>query len=200
MNILSIDVGIKNLAFCYINIFNNKPIIKKWGIIDNLDSKMKCKDIAIDKLTEIVLTNLHKNFNDLDIDIILVESQPCMKNPTMKTIQNVITSYFAYQKVINNRNIQQIRLVLASNKLKLKHKNECIIDEKITNTKDKYKQRKLLAMEYCKYYLTSIYPDEEKLTELLNFKKADIHDAVTQALWYFENYLLDKNLMNEQNI
>jgi hypothetical protein len=200
MNILSIDVGIKNLAFCFINIINNKPIINKWGIIDNLDSKTKCKDVPIEKLSEIVLLNLHNNFSALDIDTVLIESQPCMKNPTMKTIQNVITTYFQYNKVINKKNIKSVRLVMASNKLKLIHKNKCIIDEKITNTKDKYKQRKLLSIEYAKYYLKNIYPNEEKLAELNAIKKADdIVDGYNQAMWYFETYLLDKNITQENN-
>ncbi len=200
MNILSIDVGIKNLAFCFINIINNKPVINKWGIIDNLDSKTKCKDVSIEKLSEIILLNLHNNFSDLDIDTILIESQPCMKNPTMKTIQNVITTYFQYNKVINKKNIKSVRLVMASNKLKLIHKNKCIIDEKIINTKDKYKQRKLLSIEYGKYYLKNIYPDESKLKEIENIKKLDdIMDCANQFFWYFETYLLDKNITKENN-
>ncbi len=200
MNILSIDVGIKNLAYCFINIINNKPVINKWGIIDNLDSKTKCKDVSIEKLCEIVLLNLHKNFSELDIDTVLIESQPCMKNPTMKTIQNVISTYFQYNKVINNKNINSVRLVMASNKLKLKHKNKCVIDEKILNTKDKYKQRKLLSIEYGKYYLKNIYPDESKLKEIENIKKQDdVFDNFNQAIWYFETYLLDKNITQENN-
>lgn len=34
MHIISIDVGMKNLAFCLLEITNNDYIIKDWDIID----------------------------------------------------------------------------------------------------------------------------------------------------------------------
>lgn len=45
MNILSIDVGIKNLAFCFINYNNNNIIIKNWDII-NISNNNKDKKIC----------------------------------------------------------------------------------------------------------------------------------------------------------
>ena len=40
MKILSIDVGIKNLAFCILENLDNKYIIKEWDVI-NLCKKQK---------------------------------------------------------------------------------------------------------------------------------------------------------------
>jgi len=45
MNILSIDVGIKNLAFCFINYHNNNIIIKNWDIV-NISNNNKDKKIC----------------------------------------------------------------------------------------------------------------------------------------------------------
>ena len=44
MKILSIDVGIKNLAFCILESYENKYVIKEWDVI-NLCKKqlMLCK-------------------------------------------------------------------------------------------------------------------------------------------------------------
>ena len=42
MNILSIDVGIKNLAYCLFFIHENQYEINQWGVIDLSDSKKKC--------------------------------------------------------------------------------------------------------------------------------------------------------------
>ena len=43
MNILSIDVGIKNLAYCLVKINNNNYFIEKWGSINICDeSNNKC--------------------------------------------------------------------------------------------------------------------------------------------------------------
>ena len=44
MNVLSIDVGIKNLAFCLFFVHQNKYEINQWEIIDLSDSKKKCKE------------------------------------------------------------------------------------------------------------------------------------------------------------
>ena len=44
MNVLSIDVGIKNLAYCLFFIHKNKYEINQWGVIDLSDSKKKCKE------------------------------------------------------------------------------------------------------------------------------------------------------------
>ena len=44
MNVLSIDVGIKNLAYCLFFIHQNKYEINQWGVIDLSDSKKKCKE------------------------------------------------------------------------------------------------------------------------------------------------------------
>lgn len=41
MNILSIDVGIKNLAFCLFQIENNDYIIKEWDVVDLTNTCIK---------------------------------------------------------------------------------------------------------------------------------------------------------------
>jgi len=44
MNILSIDVGIKNLAFCLFFVHKKKYEINQWEVIDLSDSNKKCKE------------------------------------------------------------------------------------------------------------------------------------------------------------
>ena len=43
MNILSFDVGIKNLAYCLLFIHDKKYEISQWGIINLVENKKICK-------------------------------------------------------------------------------------------------------------------------------------------------------------
>ena len=60
----------------------------------------------------------------MDVDII-IENQPALKNPIMKSIQMIIFTYFNLRGKIDNNSIDKILFLSASNKLKVKfEKNE----------------------------------------------------------------------------
>ena len=85
--VLSFDVGIKNLAFCLLHI--PSKTIERW----------ECVDIGAPSLDEIA-TNLYRLLDDMFLDSsftyihVMIENQPVLKNPTMKSIQMLIFSYF----------------------------------------------------------------------------------------------------------
>ena len=43
---------------------------------------------------ECIVNTLSKKSNFLDVDKVVIENQPALKNPTMKSIQMMIYSYF----------------------------------------------------------------------------------------------------------
>lgn len=49
MNIISFDVGIKNLSFCILNLTNNVFTIKQWDIVNLCEEKQLCKEIIKNK-------------------------------------------------------------------------------------------------------------------------------------------------------
>ena len=51
----------------------------------------------------------------MDCDHIIIENQPVLKNPTMKSIQIMLYSYF----LLKNKKMKSIQLVNACNKLKV---------------------------------------------------------------------------------
>jgi len=67
---------------------------------------------------------LHEKSQLLDVDIVVIENQPSLKNPKMKSIQMILYSYFLILgKGIGNWDkiggyIQSIDFCSASNKLK----------------------------------------------------------------------------------
>ena len=194
--ILSFDIGIKNLAYCILykdlTINNEKNlIIYKWGIINILEDNEKCKDISLDEIGTRMYKRLQDEFLEENITEVLLENQPVLKNPVMKSIQILIMGFFKYESVILGREIKLIKLINASNKLKLGKKliqfNE---SEDILKIKSKYNRNKKLAILYTNYFLEKeLYSDYNKYNTLFNGhkKKDDLSDAFLQGLYYIKN-------------
>jgi len=122
MRILSWDVGIINLGYCIIetNNDNNEHKIIYWGIINLIDNDTMRKNRNL--IFENIPKKLHENPFLLDVDKVVIENQPSLKNPQMKSIQMIVYSYFLmYGKVLNNdeNHIKNIDFCNASNKLKV---------------------------------------------------------------------------------
>ena len=239
--IISIDVGIKNLAYCILERTDNNFKIFEWDIINILDDKLnnvpKCCNFSRNKICNkpACFTVKHKNIDDsfselsycnkktcekfmkdtyknekiiklkkitakntgileltsillnklekikdiiLTVDEVVIENQPVLKNPTMKSIQMVLYTYFVEHGYnITSSKIQNVYLFSARNKLKLYDgpKIEC-------NKKSNYEKRKFLSVEYTKYYIK----DNNKLLDffLNNKKKDDLADSFIQGYYY----------------
>ena len=203
--ILSFDIGIKNLAYCIMfkddnvdnvnnktnNKTNNIKIIR-WDIIQLIEDHVKCKGIPLDTITKVLYVKLRDIFLEYDITEVLLENQPVLKNPIMKSIQKILYSYFQYDKIIMGREISTIKLINASNKLKLgKHLKEINNTESILKIKTKYSKNKKLAILYTNHFLKErlITDDYEKFNNIFNEhkKKDDLADAFLQGLYYIEN-------------
>lgn len=150
---LSFDVGIKNLAYC---VWDNENI-RQWDVVDisgkNIHETSKNIIMLLDEL------ELGDEYT------VLIENQPVYKNPTMKTIQIVIYTYFQMLEV---HGVSKIKIVFcaASQKNKfLKSKGYVVTD---------YKSAKKSSIEYVKSLVT--LPDVKK--------KDDLCDAYLQILAY----------------
>ncbi len=122
MRILSWDVGIHHLSYCILDQDDETKVIKikNWGIIDLVDDPSQKKNITL------IFENIPKKFDEkpelLDgIDKVCIENQPTLRNPTMKTVQIIIYSYFLIRGKtdLKEHPIQQISFISATNKLKV---------------------------------------------------------------------------------
>tara|TARA_B100000780_G_scaffold104434_1_gene73041 strand:- start:1320 stop:1898 length:579 start_codon:yes stop_codon:yes gene_type:complete len=187
--IISFDIGIKNLAYCIL-YKNDKEeiIIEKWDIIKVLEDDEKCKQVPLNEITTRLYNKLQEELEDSEITEVLLENQPCLKNPVMKSIQMIIYGFFHYQKTLLGREIENIKLINASNKLKVgKNFNEINNQEHIIKIKNKYNRNKKLAIEYTNKLLKDrVKKDYEELYEFFNNnkKKDDLADAFLQGLYY----------------
>ena len=201
MKILSFDVGIYNLAFANIdldldldkNVDKSLQIkIKDWGILCLKDKDKDTKKIDLNAITKTLISVLYERFSEQTFDIVLIENQPCMKNPTMKSIQMIVYTFFMMQSHLEGREID-VKFVSASNKLKVKHK--CDVSAIVANTKNKYTVNKKVVVEYARNYLnltnTGIGQGNGHWINLFEKekKKDDWADALCQAIHYIENHL-----------
>lgn len=239
MKILSIDVGIKNLALCLINFTDDKietHKIEYWKIInlaeDILDKQLKCcvtrrgglcnklacnkvvlenstlgfcklitcqkslttsyskkqikkqkilttKHISLEQLGKKIFLELEKLDFLKDVNDIVIENQPVLKNPTMKSVQLLVYSYFLFRSE-QFKYGTQMKLFNARKKLKIYDGPE--ID--VAHIKDSYRTRKYLSEKYCKYFIEK-YNKEHLEFFLGSKKKDDLSDSYLQGLTYY---------------
>lgn len=187
MKVLSFDIGIKNLSYC---ILDETYKIYDWNIV-NL-----CENLDIKKDKYIIFENIPKKldlYNLLDVDIVLLENQPCLKNPTMKTIQIIIYTYFVING-LHKENSPISKILFISAKNKLSFYDGPVVECKL---KSKYSQTKYLGKEYTKYYLKD---NQEKLDFFNSHKKKDdLSDSYLQGMSYFECELKKKEKKSKKS-
>lgn len=215
MKILSWDVGIYNLSYCIIEKNEDqKSKIIGWDIVNLVDNEM------IKKNRNLLFENIPRKLNEipelLDVDIVVIENQPSLKNPQMKSIQMILYSYFLILgKVIGNGEktnnyIDKIDFCSASNKLKLYDGPEIIFEEKKkknnveSNTLNYTENKENNTVEIVKKKGSTLkYSDKKKLAiehakyylkdnenyiEFFNNhkKKDDLADSFLQGLYYIK--------------
>tara|TARA_Y100000385_G_scaffold234513_1_gene247829 strand:- start:4430 stop:5167 length:738 start_codon:yes stop_codon:yes gene_type:complete len=145
----------------------------------NLIKKITTKNYSILEMGSSLLKKLN-SIKDiiLNIDQVIIENQPVLKNPTMKSIQMILYSFFIeYGYNSDQSSINNIILFSARDKLKL-YNGPCIDTSKIKN---QYNKRKYLSIEYTKYYIK----DSEFYEYFINNnKKDDLADSFIQGYYY----------------
>lgn len=154
--ILSIDVGIKNLAMCQIDEHTN--IIHNWDVSgippEHSDGLYPCLKRHLDERPWV-----------LESSVILIEKQPG-QNKKMKSVENFIHAYFVIKVPAAETIIYDAR-----------HK----VPDVVGTGKVRYRQRKATAVSRCKDFL----PDKNSHwidTFNKSKKKDDLADTVLQAL------------------
>lgn len=178
----------KILEWDIININDQVDILNDFNYEEKLEECVKSKTTIPKKLKKkkpdietIALGLYHylNSHNELsNVDLVLIENQPCMKNPTMKSIQMIIFSYYILKKS-NNVNVN-VKFISAQNKLKNYKEEDYGLD--MSNIKSKYTKRKKLSIAVC----GEMIKDDINMTELykLSKKKDDLADSYLQAIYY----------------
>ena len=130
--------------------------------------------------------NYEKMYKELDklpifsnSEYVIIENQPVLKNPTMKSIQMMLYSYFLKKYITDiepeKRILKDIVLMSAKNKLKI-YDGPALTH--INKIKSQYSRNKKLAIEHCKYIIEQDCVDEQWIELFKNSsKKDDLSDA-----------------------
>ena len=128
------------------------------------------------ELGKSIVKKLNEKPNFVHVDIVCIENQHALKNPTMKSVQMIIYSYF-----LMNGLAKDIQMINARNKLKVYTgpKIECDI-------KETYKRNKFLAIKYCDHMIRANSHIDKKYHKLYDDskKKDDLSDAYLQGIYY----------------
>ena len=175
----AINTNDSTIYFC-----NKKTCIKKMEALytkKNIKTykKKTCKNTSIQELCVKLLTKLQQQkHNLLQVDSIIIENQPVLKNPTMKSIQMILYTFFTEHGLMEQSSpISCIKLFSARNKLKT-YDGPTIA----CTLKNKYNKRKFLSIEYTKYFIKQ----DKKWYDffLSNTKKDDLADCYMQGIYY----------------
>jgi len=174
--IISFDIGIKNLAYCVLK--HDVSNICLWEIKDV--SNGKGIKIGFEGICEGVLRTLDDLMKEVraqhpDSGItVLIENQPAVKAPTMKSIQIVIYTYFYLQDRCSPK------LISASTKNRFMQSKGIEI-----KTKD-YKGAKAASVKYVSEFLEQKQHTKELVKLQGCKKKDDLSDCLLQALAFLD--------------
>jgi len=168
----TMDINGNKKYYCTSHI-KHKSIDKK-GKKKKLNTNhdlMKISQICINKLRNINLEN---------IKYVLIENQPALKNPVMKSIQMIVYTFFIIEGLMNKASfIENVHMVNARNKLKV-YKGE-----EIKCNKKGYAKNKYLSVEYTKHMIKN---EDNEFIQLYNIskKKDDLADCYLQGIYWIE--------------
>ena len=186
MKILSIDVGIYNLAICLLDVNDTFAKIMFWKckrvathIKDDQCYCIKCKtslfpnqrlqtiktamNTSIEKIAELLYATLDTELQDIEYDRVLIENQPT-RNIKMKNISMLLLGYFTIKH-------SSIEFVNASKKMQE-------TSMKTTNT---YVNRKKSSKLTVKSLLQN---SDWSLFFKCSKKQDDLSDCLLQGLWW----------------
>ena len=155
--------------------------------LENLDkiTQTTASKMPLYTLAKMLYRKLDKLPQLLTAKYICLENQPSTKNPTMKSLQMILYSYFVMKVNDGSFVIRDIIMMSAKNKLKL-YKNEYgALPSEIVNHKNRYQKNKKSAV-----YITSKYLEHEHEEKWQNFyennksKKDDLADAYLMCKFY----------------
>ena len=133
---------------------------------------------TLDYVTKKIIAYFDKHSGCMSIDHLLIENQPSLKNPTMKSIQMIIYSYF-FLRFSDAKKSLNIQFVSATRKMAY-CKAKKLIDQKTEVTKN-YKTTKQCSVIVSKIILEHRPEYEVYFTRA---KKDDLADCLLQGMAY----------------
>lgn len=181
--------SIEDISLCNIHAKQRIHSEEKRNSLTKIKSK-KCANERNFDLSMALITKLDAVPELVDVDLVLIENQPSLLNPVMKTIASFVFQYFVTRGCVDirKRRIEDVRFFSPSNKLKVNADNsiEAIRaikkKQKSDKSKEVYKMTKELAVQYTKQLLKN---EPKWIKHLSTYKKQDdLCDSFLQGYYH----------------
>ena len=156
-----------------------------------LGRKLRAQHISLTKLGIALYQELDARPELLaNLDVVLLENQPVLKNPTMKSMQMFLYSYFLMKGIIQRPEapLSDIKCYMASNKTKLLVKLPDAEQERIKGelegVKESYQINKKTSVAIVRYLLTQNTSSKWSDFFESHNKKDDLADALLMTIHY----------------
>jgi hypothetical protein len=138
----------------------------------------KAKRLSPEYVCKQMINKFDSKPNLRDVDMLLIENQPGLKNPEMSSISCYLFQYFAIRGCIDDKRIKEVKYISASNKIKAKQEHIKLLKDKITEDCQIVKSVKKLIIKHHNLNLRSDITKIDNLLEkydLIETSKNIIH-------------------------
>ena len=169
MFILSIDVGIRNLAYVIVEVIDvDTHHITKWDVLELIEPDEKAAKVDNTKIGLSLYKQLDEVLEGHQLDKILIENQIGQNAIKMKCIQGMINMYFVMRQY-------DIETIINYNAV---HKLKYFLKDAKTTYNERKKKSKEITQCLCKQYY-----GPEMYEYYFSFKKKDdLADCLLQAI------------------
>ena len=176
-------------TYCTIH---QKQLIKTCPEIETIkmEKKIKATHINLNHLSSVLFRELDKLpfLQNKEITNVLLENQPVLKNPTMKSMQMFLYAYFILRCNIDNNLDYNVNCYSANQKnklVKLLDKNQQeIINNELKNIKSKYTRNKKESIRIVEFILKKSKNLEYVEWFKQHKKKDDLADSLLMNIHY----------------
>ncbi len=150
----------------------------------------KTTSLNLTSLAEALYTELGNRPDIMKSNTVLLENQPVLKNPTMKTMQVFLYGYYV-QNGVMQRSVDTVHCYCASKKLDILkflpiERIRAITDE-LKTLKGQYSRNKRMAIRICEYLIeTATNADEIRSLFADKKKQDDLADSMLMTLHFEE--------------